>query len=73
MKMGLLTMEQVAAENGSEWKEIRIQLEKESIDLLQRAKSIAESEGVSLELCLNLLSSRSPNPNLTPEQPDTED
>ena len=67
--MGLLTMSRVTAENGEEWTQVRDQLEKESRDLLQRAKSMSEAEGVSLELCINLLSSRSPNPVLTPDQP----
>ena len=66
LKMGIQTMEQIAAENGGDWRDVREQLEKESNDLIERAKAMAQAQDVSLELCLDLLSARTSSPNLDP-------
>ena len=61
-KLGLKTLADDAGERGLDWQEIRQQTELENVDLIHRAKRIADQENISLDLALSLMSQRSANP-----------
>ncbi len=62
IKLGLKTLADDAGERGIDWQELRKQSEIEALDLIRRAKAIAESEKIPVDLALSLLSQRSANP-----------
>lgn len=61
-KIGILTLQSWAAEDGSQWEDIREQKEVEVRDLLTRAEAVqADFPELSLQECLSLLEQRTPN------------
>jgi hypothetical protein len=61
-KLGILTLQQWAAEDGNWWEETRQQKEDETRDLLTRAQAIkTEFPELTLMECVNLLEMRTPN------------
>jgi hypothetical protein len=67
-KIGALTLEKWAAEDGEWWEEIREQKEIEARDLLTRAKKLqGEFSDLSLQECISMLEQR--NPNGPPPEP----
>lgn len=68
IKAGLRTLQEDAGERGLDWLEVREQSQREAQDLLERAQSIADATGTTLEFAVSLLSSHSPNPPTNPEE-----
>lgn len=67
IKLGITTLAEDAAERGIDWLEVRDQVESETRDLIERARLVADDYGISLDLAINLLSQRSPNPPIETE------
>jgi hypothetical protein len=62
--LGTTTLQALAAKEGNFWKDIRIQREKEALDLLNRARNVMTANPeLSLNDCINLLEQRTPNGN----------
>lgn len=62
--LGLRTVSEDAAERGLDVDELRDQTEKEALDLITRADRLEKATGKPFDLCLSLLSRRTPNGNL---------
>lgn len=71
VKLGLKTFAEEAGERGQDWRQNRNQSERETRDLLERASRLSEEFSISIETALNLLSQRTPNPEI--EANDTRD
>jgi len=60
-KLGTATLAEIAAKKGQDWLELRNQSQKETEDLLDRAKAVSTKYNISLDKALALLSQRTPN------------
>ena len=60
-KLGTTTLSDIASKHGVDWMELREQQMRETIDLLERAKTISVKFNINLDAALALLSQRTPN------------
>lgn len=60
---GTRSLQTIAGEQGRHWVKLREQREFEVSDLLQRAKRIADANGIELKDALQLMEGKSPNPD----------
>jgi hypothetical protein len=58
---GVSTMRDFTGSDGLHWESVRAQVEKENNDLLIRAKRLAETHDIELELALSLMSKQNQN------------
>jgi hypothetical protein len=68
LKLGISTLEEIAAKKGQDWTDLRKQSQIEVIDLLTRAQGISKQFGISLDKAIDLLSQRTPNGIPAPPQ-----
>lgn len=77
MKFGVRTMAEDVGERGGDWKDTRAQIDRETRDLLDRAKAIAQQYDITIDKALDLLRQNSPNPQaqaaLPPSDPPAPD
>ena len=58
----------IAGERGTTWETIRGQRERETSDLIQRAKRIAEAEQVPVDVALALIQQQNPNQQIATKE-----
>jgi len=61
-KLGTNTLQDIASMRGVDWYEMRNQSQKETEDLITRAQALSKKYSLPFQVCLELLSQRSPNP-----------
>lgn len=60
-KLGTTTLQEMSAQKGADWYELRNQTQKETEDLLDRATVLSKKYNITLDAALALLSQRTPN------------
>lgn len=60
-KLGTTSLSEISSKKGLDWQELRMQAQKETEDLLDRAQVISKKYGITMDAALALLSQRTPN------------
>lgn len=60
-KLGTTTLSEIASKKGQDWTELRVQQQRETEDLLDRATVISKKYNIGMDAALGLLSQRTPN------------
>lgn len=70
-RAGLRTLDETASLRGQDWKRMRDQQERETVDLLERAKRLAESFDITIEAAIAMIDDRvKPSPVMFEEAPE---
>lgn len=68
MAAGVRTFSETTSVRGQDWKDVRNQTEREAVDLLERAKRLSETFGVTMDKAMSLLGDRVRPATATNEQ-----